>query len=332
MAKLTLNKSPEKRDIDGNYSKGELLRRIKELEESELVEVPPQDIRTGKPFKGLFPVKQEVLEGVTRSMKAEGYDRTQPVILWKERDIIIDGHTRKKAATQAEIANIPTLSVSLPDETTAVRYAYSLQLNRRNLTDADLFVLLEGMDLESLPGDTGEKKRERVAKLCGISPTKAQRLLKVIREGPENEKDRIRHGELSVNQAYDELREVRVPHGTPTAAESVNPVKQVENRTNTPQIPSSSPRDAEGYKDTTPTEKTQHKDDKGPMRAIPPTLSEVAIELIREYARTGQSEGTQIDGIQDYTGKLFRGGWIPEDEYQAIQKTIEQVKESGECL
>ena len=343
MAKLTLNKNPAKREIDGNYSKGELLRRIKKLEENELREVDPQYIRTGKPFEGLFPVKREVLEGVTRSMKAEGYDQTQPVILWKERDILIDGHTRKKAAIQAGLQRMPVLSVSLPDEKTAVQYAYSLQFNRRNLTDADLFILLEGMKLENLPGDTGEKKRERVAKLCSISPTKAQRLLKVIREAPENKKERIRYGKLSVNQVYDGLREVRVPDGTPTGTEPVaslserpiiSPVKQEENRNGGPKTPKKAHPDVEGYTANSP-EKTQNRDDKRPVGPIPPTLSEVAIRLIRDYAQKGTGSAihyrSMIDGIQDYTEKLFHAGWMPEDEYQEIQHTIKQVKESTEC-
>ena len=84
-----------------------------------------------------------------------------------------------------------------------------------------------------------------------------------------------------------------------------------------------------GTRDTTPAEKTQYSEDTGPMRAIPPTVSDVALELIREYARTERK--AQIDGIGEFADRLFEGGLIPEDGYQAIRKVIIQVKESGTC-
>ena len=356
MAKLTLNKNPEKREIDGNYSKRELLRRVKELEGNELRETDPQEIKTGKPFEGLFPIKPEVLEGVTRSMKAEGYDRTQPVILWKEKDILIDGSTRKKAAIQAGLKSVPVLSVSLPDEETAVQYAYSLQFNRRNLTDADRFTILEGFlcnFAQKIPEKEGGniatllserlhgegKTRERVAEFLSISSRTAQKYITVLERGPEELKEKVRNGDITINQADKSLK----PDDPSVAVKQQNnsndtpkkpipsPVKQEENRADSPKTPQKERKTAGEYTDTTYPKKTQNSEDNRPMGANLPSLSEVAIELVWEYAHTETKDGTQIDGIQDYMGKLFHAGWIPKDEYQAIQKTIEQVKESEEC-
>lgn len=331
MAKLTLNKNPGKREIDGNFSKGELLRRIRELESSRLMEVAPQDIRTGKPFEGLFPVKPEVLEGVKRSVKVTGYDRTQPVILWREGDVLIDGHTRRIAAIEAEIPTIPALSVSLPDEETAVRYAYSLQFNRRNLTDADRFTILEGFLCNVAPREPGTiggnvatllserlqgegKTRERIAELLTVSPRTAQKYINVIERGTEALKKAVRRGNMTVNQADKSLK----PEKPPTESRDVT----------APGSPEPA-RKAGPDTDTTPTEKTLYSEDKGALRANQPTLTDIAIELIREYAGTGR--GTQIDGIGDYAEALFRAGWIPEDEYRELRKTISRVKESGAC-
>ena len=89
------------------------------------------------------------------------------------------------------------------------------------------------------------------------------------------------------------------------------------------------------YKDTTYPEKTQYRDDNRPTGANLPTLAEVAIRLIREYARGKERENvhyrSKIDGIQDYSEELFNAGWIPEDEYQDIQHAITQAKEPTEC-
>ena len=127
-------------------------------------------------------------------------------------------------------------------------------------------------------------------------------------------KKAVRRGDMTVNQADKSLK----PEKPPTESRDVT----------APGSPEPA-RKAGPDTDTTPTEKTLYSEDKGALRANQPTLTDIAIELIREYAGTGR--GTQIDGIGDYAEALFRAGWIPEDEYRELRKTISRVKESGAC-
>ena len=55
-------------------------------------------IKTKEPFEGLFPIENHILNTVIEDMKANGYDLTKRIIIWKGKNICIDGHTRLMAA------------------------------------------------------------------------------------------------------------------------------------------------------------------------------------------------------------------------------------------
>ncbi len=55
------------------------------------------DIREESPFKDLFEIKSDTLDAIENHMSEYGYDGSQPIIVWKEKGIVIDGHTRLKA-------------------------------------------------------------------------------------------------------------------------------------------------------------------------------------------------------------------------------------------
>ena len=55
-------------------------------------------IKTKEPFEGLFPVENHILNAVVADMKKNGYDPNFPVIIWKGKNICIDGNTRLMAA------------------------------------------------------------------------------------------------------------------------------------------------------------------------------------------------------------------------------------------
>lgn len=349
MAKLTLNKNPEKREIDGNFSKAELLRRIKTLEGAQVEDRSPDTIQTGKPFEGLFPIKPEVLDQVARSMKADGYDRTQPVIVWREGGILIDGYTRRKAAIQAGLKNIPVVLVSFPDEAAAVQYAYSLQFNRRNLTDGDRFILLEGLsaNVGRKSDSTGGRpkqvlNRQDIANLLTVSTGTAGKYLSVLKNAPEKVKGQVRSGDLSINQADKIIKP--------------DPVKQSNNsepaadpHDNTPdngpliietgpeELPESgkdpieAPEPGNGYSSTREPGKPQNSH---PKRRI----TDIAVELIESYKLQAKKEKVQEtvyflssmeSGVRDFVKELNRAGLVTDKELKEFQKKTGRGKEDA---
>ncbi len=204
MAKLTINKNEKQRELTGGITKKELLEKLKEAKNSKNIEISPEEIKTGKPFEDMFKINQEILKAVTDDMVDNGYDNTKPIIIWKEKDILIDGHTRKLAASEVGLKTIPAIYVSFVSEKEALYYAQALQFNRRNLSDADLISFIKTIDINNLPGKGN--KDERLRRLCSIGLTKAKNLLKVIREATAKQKNSIESGEATINQIYAKVR------------------------------------------------------------------------------------------------------------------------------
>ena len=179
----------------------------------------PLEIKTASPFKDLFPVKQNDLERVMASMKAKGYDNGHPIILWEGHDMtVIDGHTRLTAAQKLLFARIPVILKKFKDEAEALEYAIESQVNRRNLTDAELLNCLTELDKRKKTGPAKSlasreaklgKSAEQTAALLGVSRAKVERLRTVSDHASDEIKDAVKDGKLSLNKAYKATMDAR---------------------------------------------------------------------------------------------------------------------------
>jgi hypothetical protein len=176
----------------------------KEEKDHELVKVT--DVKKGQPFVSLFPMMSEVKASITADMKKNGFDTSQPVIIWKEADVLIDGHTRLASAQSANLTHVAAIYKSFADVDDALRYAYGLQFKRRNLTDADKFHFSETY-LNNLGQDTkkGSWKKKELASILSVSLGTAQKYISVITRGSEKEKAFVRTGEKSINSVYNSI-------------------------------------------------------------------------------------------------------------------------------
>ena len=179
----------------------------------------PLEIKTASPFKDLFPVKQNDLERVMASMKAKGYDNGHPIILWEGHDLtVVDGHTRLAAAQKLLFARIPVILKKFKDEAEALEYAIESQVNRRNLTDAELLNCLTELDKRKKTGPAKSlasreaklgKSAEETASILGVSRAKVERLRTVNDHASDEIKDAVKDGKLSLNKAYKATMDAR---------------------------------------------------------------------------------------------------------------------------
>ncbi|MGL1892188.1 MAG: ParB/Srx family N-terminal domain-containing protein [Spirochaetaceae bacterium] len=165
-----------------------------------------KDIKKGTPFVDLFPINPETLKSITEDMKVNGFDVSQPVIIWTETNMLIDGHTRCEAAKKAGIKDVVVIYENFEDVDSALRYAYGLQFKRRNLTDADRFQFSETYVNNVGHGvkKSGRKKNE-LAEILSVSIGTAQKYITVINRGSDKTKESIRAGMLTINGAYKSL-------------------------------------------------------------------------------------------------------------------------------
>ncbi|GAB1482149.1 hypothetical protein MASR2M78_09640 [Treponema sp.] len=82
-------------------------------------------------------------------MKANGFDASKPVNVWKKPDgtrVLIDGYTRVRAAEELGLLRVTAYEKTFTSEDEALAYAIHTQRDRRNLSDAELLRLIELVD------------------------------------------------------------------------------------------------------------------------------------------------------------------------------------------
>ena len=192
MAKRKQLFDEEELRIDATNSGATELAKMKMIDE---IKVHPS-------FQNLFSIDDDLVAEIAENIKINGYDKSQPIHIWKEQNIPIDGHTRLAAAKTAGMFEIPVYEHSFPDERSALLYAYSLQLNRRNLSDADLVSAVQ--KYIELGGKTKKGRlREILAAKTGTSPATIARVMAVAKNTEAS--NAIKTGKSSVNEEYKKL-------------------------------------------------------------------------------------------------------------------------------
>lgn len=164
------------------------------------------EIEFHEDFKSLFEIDQEVLKRIVDSMKKNTYDNSQPVHIWviDGHKYLIDGHTRFTAAKAAGLKAIPYFEHRFATLEEAYRYALSLQVDRRNLDSKALLVNVSKLlGTDSIQNAEGNKA-EAIAEIMDVSPRTVTKAIAV--EKDEEAKAKVESGEMTVNQAYNEIQ------------------------------------------------------------------------------------------------------------------------------
>jgi len=170
------------------------------------------DIRTASPFRELFPIDEKVLDAIYWDLQKHGFDPAKPLILWESHgSIVIDGHTRLRAAHKAGLCQVPVLLKYFADEGEALQYAISSQRNRRNLTAREILACITELDSRRKAGRPGKlaqecassgKSAQATADLLGISARKVEQARTILTKAPEEIKSAVNSGNMSIHAAY----------------------------------------------------------------------------------------------------------------------------------
>lgn len=180
----------------------------------DITQIDVNDIRIERPFSIFFPINDDTLSAIRIDMKTNGFDHGFPLIVWKEKSILVDGHTRLIAAKEMGVRQLPVLYKEFESEDDAVLYAFHIQRNRRNLTDDHIIRCLEVLDKISSKktADTGKPKAEKkeaaeqIAKELGTSKSKIEKARKIIETGNDEIRESVESGKTSINKAYNDIK------------------------------------------------------------------------------------------------------------------------------
>ena len=183
----------------------------------------PKDLKTREPFEGLFPIDPAMLATITASMKADGFDEAQPIVVWQ--GTVIDGHTRLAAAIAAGIVDVPIARKRLVDEDKALAYAIHNQRDRRNMTSADMLRCiaivdrrkaagertdLASSDARSPDGKPRPKSSAETAAIVGTSPATVERARTILDSGDAELRKAVDDGKMSIAGAAAAVKEKRM--------------------------------------------------------------------------------------------------------------------------
>ena len=188
----------------------------KDTEEDTAKYIAPENIQTAEPFKSLFAINEDVYAAILTSMQTNGYDESQPVILWKEKNLLIDGHTRHKAAIETDQKQIPYIEKSFANEEEALEYMYRIQFHRRNITDGELLPLAQtALQKYEKKYGAGSKAEFLTKRFAGLSLAKAKRLAVVIEEAGNGNIQDIIEGKKTIYETYANINDSKKDKNSP---------------------------------------------------------------------------------------------------------------------
>lgn len=124
------------------------------------------ELKIESPFKDLFPISDEVFLAVKEDMEEFGFDSSKAIDIWE--NIVVDGHTRLKAALELGLEDIPVFEHKFQDDEDALGYAIHNQRDRRNLTDADIIRCVEAVDrMRERGGENNPEGRNQYSETTG---------------------------------------------------------------------------------------------------------------------------------------------------------------------
>jgi ParB family chromosome partitioning protein len=159
------------------------------------------EIKTDPSLESIFVIKAETLEAIIVSMQESGYDHAEPIVVWKGKNIVVDGHTRLKAATAAGIVEIPVEEKEFAALEAAKEYTRKRQINRRNLSQSEIYEAAAKLPNKEERDGTG-RAAEILAKELGISAATVSHARAVAASAPPEIIDQVKQNKMTINQAY----------------------------------------------------------------------------------------------------------------------------------
>ena len=174
----------------------------------DYIKMKVSDIQIHEKMAGLFKIDSDTFDKISKSMKESGYDTSQPIVVGRIKgigDLLVDGHTRLKAAIETGIKEIPVKIKNFENLEDAQFYTFKRQSERRNLTQSD--ILNASMLLEKKKKRDGSgRSTDKLSQELGVSASTIQHAQTVARNASENDLKAINDGEKSINEVYQGIK------------------------------------------------------------------------------------------------------------------------------
>ena len=164
-----------------------------------------EDIVVDPLISQVFIYKRQILDEVCQSIREKGYDKSQPIAVWKGTNIVVDGLTRLAAAKEAGLAEVPVAEMDFADKEEAILYTFERQVLRRNLTAAEILTAAQMLPARKAKDGTGRAAHQLAEKL-GVSEAHLYQARKILKEAAPEDIEAVKAEEKTVKEVYNKLR------------------------------------------------------------------------------------------------------------------------------
>jgi ParB family chromosome partitioning protein len=180
---------------------------VNSLNEDRVMLVPISKLTFDKEFKELFEQEEDKVNRIAANMRENGnkFDKSQPIII-NESFNVLDGHSRLMAAKIVGLKAVPVIMKKFSSKEDALEYELHLQLDRRNLTDSQIYAAYKKK--ASLKKADGSKAKTDLAisKELNVSPRQLAKLKEVEKKADQNTMEAFKSGAISLNGAYKKIK------------------------------------------------------------------------------------------------------------------------------
>lgn len=166
-------------------------------------------------FVNLFSHTEETANHLAQSFLENGYDESQPVhyayIEDEDKSIVIDGMTRLHALQIADFFDVPVYKHTFKSRMDALMYAYRLQLDRRNLDDAQKLAAIEKM-IQINPRSKEGSLAKYISSTLNMGERNVKKAINILKNADEETKQAVFRHEKTINQADKETQQKKKNH------------------------------------------------------------------------------------------------------------------------
>lgn len=175
--------------------------------EDKIFTVSIDKLHFDEDYKAVFKQEEDKVQRIAEDMKANGFDKSQPIIL-DENYAILDGNSRYMACQIAGITKVPVIIKKFESKKEALLYALGLQMNRRNIADESILIDTYNK-LAAMKDEEGNKlfTDVEIAEKLRVSPRQISKAKEVDLKATDEIKAALRAGEISLHKAYTTMKE-----------------------------------------------------------------------------------------------------------------------------
>lgn len=199
--------------------------------EDKIFTVSIEKLHFDEDYKAVFKQEEDKVQRIAEDMKANGFDKSQPIIL-DENYAILDGNSRYMACQIAGITKVPVIIKKFESKKEALLYALGLQMNRRNIADESILIDTYNK-LAAMKDEEGNKlfTDVEIAEKLRVSPRQISKAKEVDLKATDEIKAALRAGEISLHKAYTTMKEKKKTEEMPVQEEEAQTPSEVVEET-----------------------------------------------------------------------------------------------------